>query len=168
MKLQKRVKWLILLAFLLFYVLPNPVKMPVEGATRNDFHSDSFWYHPWGKSGTHKGIDIFAPKSTRIFSATSGMVIFTGSISMGGKIVLVLSPSWQLHYYAHLEKIETHSFSIVNQSTVIGTVGDSGNAKGKPAHLHYSILSLVPYPWRIDSSPQGWKKMFYLDPSEHL
>jgi hypothetical protein len=47
-------------------------------------------------------------------------------------------------------------------------VGDSGNAKGKPTHLHYSIVTLVPHPWRIDGSPQGWKKMFYLDPTRYL
>ncbi|HEB59025.1 MAG TPA: M23 family peptidase, partial [Gammaproteobacteria bacterium] len=33
---------------------------------------------------------------------------------------------------------------------------------------HYSILTLIPYPWRWDASPQGWKKMFYLDPSIRL
>ena len=34
----------------------------------------------------------------------------------------------------------------------LGTVGDSGNARGKPPHLHYAILSLLPYPWRADGS----------------
>ena len=51
---------------------------------------------------------------------------------------------------------------------VLGRVGDSGNAQGKQAHLHYTILSLAPYPWRMDSSSQGWKKMFFLDPDAWL
>lgn len=51
---------------------------------------------------------------------------------------------------------------------VIGTVGDSGNAKGKPAHLHYSILRLIPTPWTIDSTTQGYKKAFFIDPGPYL
>ncbi|WP_284136468.1 hypothetical protein [Pseudoalteromonas obscura] len=50
----------------------------------------------------------------------------------------------------------------------IGTLDDTGNAKGKPAHVHYSILSLVPLPWLVTLETQGWKKMFYLDPSKAL
>ena len=38
----------------------------------------------------------------------------------------------------------------------------------KPPHLHYSIFTLVPYPWRIDGSKQGWMKMFFLDPIYYL
>jgi hypothetical protein len=51
---------------------------------------------------------------------------------------------------------------------VLGRVGTSGNAIGKPAHLHYSIISLLPLPWRMDTSAQGWKKMFFLNPHELL
>jgi hypothetical protein len=47
-------------------------------------------------------------------------------------------------------------------------VGDTGNARGKPPHQHYAVLSVIPYPWRIDGATQGWKKMFYLDPGEIL
>ena len=70
-----------------------------------------FLFYPWGKSVTHKGIDIFATKGTKIYSATKGPVIYTGRIKMGGNVVLVLSPGWQLHYYAHLNKIEISEFS---------------------------------------------------------
>lgn len=44
----------------------------------------------------------------------------------------------------------------------------TGNAKGKPPHLHYSIITLFPYLWRVDRSEQGWKKMFYLNPIAYL
>jgi ABC-type polysaccharide/polyol phosphate export permease len=34
--------------------------------------------------------------------------------------------------------------------------------------LHYSIVTIFPYVWRIDSDRQGWKKMFYLNPIAYL
>ena len=42
------------------------------------------------------------------------------------------------------------------------------NAQGKSPHLHYAIATLIPYPWRIDSDHQGWKKMFSLNPIDYL
>lgn len=41
-------------------VIPQDFSMPVEGAGTSDYHPDSFWYYPWGRSVTHKGVDIFA------------------------------------------------------------------------------------------------------------
>ena len=161
---KKALKIIGFIILIIGLLLNGNIHMPVENATINDYHKESFWYYPWGKSITHKGIDIFAKKGTNIFSASKGLVLYTGQISMGGNIVLILGPQWRLHYYAHLESINTKTFSWVNQKSKIGLVGDSGNAKGKPPHLHYTIVTLIPYPWRIDSSHQGWKKMFYLNP----
>ena len=138
--------------------------MPVKGATASDYHPESFWYYPWGKSVTHKGVDVFARKGTPINSATGGIVLYSGKISMGGNVVLVLGPKWRLHYYAHLNEIRRKPLSIVSKKSTIGTVGTSGNAAGKAPHLHYSIVTPIPYVWRIDSDRQGWKKMFFLNP----
>jgi murein DD-endopeptidase MepM/ murein hydrolase activator NlpD len=148
--------------------IPQDLQMPVQGATKADYNPESFWYYPWGKSVTHKGVDIFASEGTMLKSATWGVVLFSGSISVGGNVVLILGPKLRIHYYAHLEEIKTNSFSIVNKKEIIGSVGSSGNAQGKPAHLHYSIVTIFPYVWRIDSDRQGWKKMFYLNPIAYL
>ena len=142
--------------------------MPVKGATKSDYNSKSFWFFPWGKSVTHKGVDIFSKKGTEINSSTSGLVLYSGEISIGGKFVIILGPKWRLHYYAHLNQLKTSSLAFVYKKSTIGTVGTTGNAAGKPPHLHYSILTIIPYVWRIDSDNQGWKKMFYLNPIEYL
>ena len=97
-----------------------------------------------------------------------GIVLYAGQIQMGGNVVVVLGPKWRLHYFAHLKTIEASIFSIVSSGKLIGTVGDSGNAKGKPPHLHYSIVRLIPVPWKIDGSTQGYKKMFFINPSTYL
>ncbi|HET9435101.1 MAG TPA: hypothetical protein VFO37_15150, partial [Chitinophagaceae bacterium] len=65
---------------------------------------------------------------------------------------------------AHLDKIKTNTFSIICSETIIGTVGSTGNAMGKPSHLHYTIKTIMPYLWRIDKGIQGKRKMLNLNP----
>ena len=170
-KLKRFFTYIIYVSLLLLasgFFIPQNLKMPVDGAGEKSYDKRSFWYYPWGKSVTHKGVDIFAKKGTSIFSATEGLVVYTGEMGRGGNVVLVLGPKWRLHYYAHLDKLNTTEGSFVNQKDVIGKVGNTGNAQGKPSHLHYSIITLIPYPWRMDLSHQGYKKMFYLNPIEYF
>jgi peptidoglycan LD-endopeptidase LytH len=145
-------------------LLPARGAVPVESATHKDWNANSFWYSPWGKSGVHKGIDIFAAKGARVISSSYGLVIYTGNINMGGNVVAVLGPKWRIYYYAHLNSINAKTWDFAGKGDIIGSVGDSGNAKGKPPHLHYSVMSLVPYPWRFTSGWQGWKRMFFMNP----
>ena len=157
------------LAILLIGLLiPQNLKMPVVGASSGSYNHQTFWHEGWGSSIVHKGVDIFAKKGTRINSSTLGIVLLTADIGKGGEFVFILGPKWRLHYYAHLDEIKTSAFSIVTQDTEIGTVGNTGNALTTPPHLHYSISTLIPYPWRIDDAPLGWLKMFYLNPIDYL
>lgn len=149
-------------------LIPQNLRMPVKGATNNSYNPQTFWYNGWGSSVVHKGVDIFAKKGTPIHSSTPGVVLLTKEGSKSGKYILILGPKWRLHYYAHLDEVHTAPFDWVGHNTQIGTVGNTGNAAKTPAHLHYSIVTLVPYPWRIDNAPLGYKKMFYLNPIDYL
>ena len=157
-----------LVIILLGMMLPAKLIIPVEDATRYDWNHHTFWNDRWGRSGVHKGIDIFAEVNRPVISASPGIVVFKGQRKLGGNTVAILGPRWRIHYYAHMKEIKTDFLSLVHQKEVIGTVGRSGNARNKPSHLHYSILSLVPYPWRWDHSMQGWKKTFFMDPTAQL
>ncbi|HBH23296.1 MAG TPA: M23 family peptidase [Cytophagales bacterium] len=168
MKKRYKIGLIILLITTIGFFIPQKFTMPVEGATNSDYNKDTFWYYPWGKSVTHKGVDIFAKEGTKLKSSTSGLVLFAGEIEVGGNVVLILGSKWRFHYYAHLKGIKAKSLTWTKREETIGTVGSSGNAKGKPAHLHYSILTPIPYVWRIDHDRQGWKKMFYLNPIDYL
>ncbi len=150
------------------FLVPQDLKMPVVGATTKSYNHQTFWYEGWGSSVVHKGVDVFAKKGTPIHSSTSGIVISTGNGRKSGKFVLVLGPKWRIHYYAHMDKITTTKYAFVNSDTQIGTVGNTDNAATTPAHLHYSIVTLIPYPWLIDDAPMGWQKMFYLNPIEYF
>lgn len=150
------------------WLLPERIRIPVAGASAKDWHPKSFWFEPWGSSGVHKGIDIFGKVGTPVLSTTDGVVLFTGEIAKGGKVVLVLGPRWRLHYFAHLDAIRTQALSFVASGEAVGTLGASGNAQGKPPHLHYSIVRLVPAPWKVDGATQGYKKAFFIDPAAYL
>jgi peptidoglycan LD-endopeptidase LytH len=168
---KSRLRKLVLLLLLFIaigFLIPQAFEMPVQKANLKSYSQHSFWAYPWGKSVTHKGVDIFAKKGTAIQSATYGLVIYKGTIRRGGNVVMILGPKWRLHYYAHLDRINTKMFSVVSTNTQIGTVGTTGNAVGKPPHLHYTIKSIIPYPWRYDNGIQGWRKMFYLNPIPYL
>jgi len=167
-------RWLIALSspvVLVFCVglgWPESLVIPVRGASSADWNHETFWYYPWGRSVVHKGIDIFAPEGTDVLSATDGVVTYAGRSSVGGNVIVILAPKWRLHYYAHLKEIRAQAGDLVRQGQEIATVGTTGNAVGKPPHLHYSIGTLVPHPWRADCSRQGVLKMFILDPSTKL
>ena len=122
--------------------LPNPV--PGQGLTDT-------WGAARSQGRTHEGIDIFAPRGTPIQTTTQGIVSKVGENNLGGRVVVVVGPGGAGHYYAHLEDYADISPNDwVNAGDVIGYVGDSGNAKGTPPHLHYGIYlngsAVNPYP----------------------
>ena len=148
------------------YILPEKIVIPVEGATKNDWNHKAFWHEHWKKSKVHKGIDIFAKKGTPVLSSTKGVVIYKGKFGIGGNVIFIIGAKWKIYYYAHLAKDVVSFGKFVNASQTIGLVGSSGNAQ--EPQLHFEIMTLMPYLWRWGNSTQGWKKIFYLNPSEIL
>ena len=70
---------------------------------------------------------------------------------MGGNVVSILGPGGVGHYYAHLQQFaDIQPGDWVEVGSVLGYVGDSGNAKGTPPHVHYGIYTqsgaVNPYP----------------------
>ncbi|ANE42791.1 M23 family metallopeptidase [Deinococcus puniceus] len=109
----------------------------------------------WGAARSagrrHEGVDIFARRDTPIEATTRGIVVNVGENRLGGRTVMILGPGGQRHYYAHLERYaELREGDWVEAGEVVGYVGDSGNAKGTPPHLHYGIYAgggaINPYP----------------------
>ena len=141
---MKKLSIIIAIMLLLGFIIPQNAVIPVENATTSDWNPYSYWYFPWGKSGVHKGIDIFGKINTPVISSVNGLVIFTGKLKRGGNVIAVLGPKWRIHYYAHLNAIDTHKFSWVSKGEKIGKLGNTGNAAGRPPHLHYSVISPIP------------------------
>ncbi len=150
------------------FLWPQNLMMPVRGGDANDWNHKTFWYEPWGKSGVHKGIDIFARQGTPLLAATSGIVLYVNTTGRGGNSFGILGPKWRVHYYAHLKTVTAKAGQLVRRGQQLGSVGNTGNAKNRPPHLHYAIISLFPHRDLKDDSTQGWKKQYYLDPGKML
>ena len=168
MQTLKHIVALLVIILIIGLLIPEKLTIPVQGATSKDWNHESFWYSPWGPSGVHKGIDIFGIKDTPVLASTSGIVLYSGELGKGGKVVAVLGPKWRIHYLAHLNSYTVSVGDIVTINDVIGALGNTGNAAGKQPHVHYSIISLIPIPWLATSEQQGWKKIFFLNPHEKL
>lgn len=164
-----RILLISLIIFSFGFIFPEQHKMPVQGASYNDWNKQSFWYYPWGRSGVHRGIDIFAKKGTPVLASTAGFILYSGENSMGGNVILMLGAKWRLHYFAHMEKTNLQKIGFVDAGQKIGLVGTSGNAAGKSPHLHYSIRSLYPRFWLYKANYMyASKRMYYIDPSKYL
>lgn len=120
---------------------PGSLPVPVEGV-RPRALSDT-WGAPRGEGRRHRGIDIFARRGTPILAPVDGLVLDVGHDRLGGNVVKILGSGAQVHYFAHLERfgpLEERGW--IARGEVVGYVGDSGNAKGTPPHLHYGIYEL--------------------------
>lgn len=158
-----------ILIFLCGFIPKESRVMPVQNATVRDWNTNSFWFYPWGRSGVHKGIDIFATHGTPVRATTSGIVLYSGQYGLGGNVVYMLGANWRFHYYAHLDSTKVSALTPVAAGEMIGTVGTSGNAQGKPPHLHYTIKSAFPRFWAYDKQYySSWNRMYYLDPGKFL
>lgn len=165
---MKKLATILLVTFFAGLLIPEEPIIPVQEASTKDWNKDTFWYAPWGSSGVHKGVDIFASRNTPVIGSVPMLTLYRGSLRKGGKVIVALGPKWRIHYYAHLDAIDTNAGLWISRGEKIGSVGDSGNARGKQPHLHYSIINLIPRPWEIDTSQQGYKKAFYVNPGEYL
>lgn len=131
---------------------PRAMVVPVEGlATRSLV---STWHAPRSGGRRHEGADLFAKKGTPVLSAVNGQVWRIGEDSLGGHVVWVLGEGRTLYYYAHLdgfaEGLEVGDH--VKRGTTLGFVGNTGNARTTPPHLHFGMYQV------------GWRGLRAVDP----
>lgn len=130
-----------------------PLRMPVVGLARSDVRS-SFGAPRSGGRRKHKGVDLFAPRGSTVCAATSGLVVYVGTNELGGRIVYVAGEGL-LTYYAHLDSWAPglRAGQRVRRGTPLGRVGDSGNARGTPCHLHFAVHPLWRWAKPVDPAP---------------
>lgn len=91
--------------------------------------------HPKG----HMGVDIRAPGGTAVYPITDGLVTNVGTDPKGGNIVNVQHADGVRSYYAHLGTIQVQKGDKITKESVLGTIGESGNAAGTVPHCHFQV-----------------------------
>ncbi len=129
---------------------------PVEGRDSRAIQS-RFGVARDGGRREHHGVDIFAPRGTPVIAATRGVIRSTTPNTLGG-IVVWLSDQVanQSLYYAHLDTQVVAPGMRVEPGDTLGFVGNSGNARTTPPHLHFGIYArgegpIDPFPYIRES-----------------
>jgi len=127
------------------------MKWPLPGYYRvsSDFTMRD---HPiTGKYGQHTGIDLPAPKGTKIVAAADGKVITVGYNTAYGNRVIISHGGGIQTLYGHMSKTACKVGQQVSAGDVIGYVGSTGYSTGN--HLHFSVLKNGSYvsPWNYVS-----------------
>ncbi|GGI09723.1 murein hydrolase activator EnvC family protein [Egicoccus halophilus] len=114
---------------------------PVEGAVANrDFSND--WGYPRSGGRTHEGTDMFADRGVAVVAIAEGTVVRVNPAdsptSLGGVTVTYRTADGSEWYNAHLDTIaeDLTVGTTVAAGEQIGTVGNTGNARTTPPHLH--------------------------------
>jgi peptidoglycan LD-endopeptidase LytH len=116
-------------------VLINPVAGATNKSVRS-FYGDS---RDGGKR-KHEGVDIFAKKGTPVIAPTSGFITRVGTGKLGGKVIWLRDQKrGHSYYFAHLDDQFVKAGTNVKKGDTLGTVGNTGNARYTPPHLHFGI-----------------------------
>ncbi|MYH52306.1 MAG: M23 family metallopeptidase [Gemmatimonadetes bacterium] len=117
---------------------------PVEGRSMGSIQS-FFGASRDGGRRVHHGVDVFAPRGTPVLSATDGRVRRVRETPRGGKVVWVREPVHEASlYYAHLDSQHVSNGEMVERGDTIGFVGNTGNARTTPPHLHFGLYRRGP------------------------
>ncbi|MBT9392453.1 M23 family metallopeptidase [Hymenobacter sp. NST-14] len=135
---------------------------PVLG--KSDKAIGSFWGA--GRDGgarRHEGVDIFAARGTPVVAAARGYITRVNETPRGGRVVWLADADHGQHlYYAHLDRQLVQPGQQVRPGDTLGLVGNTGNAKTTPPHLHFGVYrhgAIDPYPFlrRADVLPPAPK-----------
>ncbi len=156
-------------------IRPRKLTVPVSGGAATPVTEGVFAAFPVARGysysndygaprsqGSHQGIDIIAPRGIPIYAVNDGVVdrLSRAEQGLGGRYV------WQKgtdgtteYYYAHMDSIAAglDAGDRVSAGQVIGTVGNTGDARFGVHHLHFEWRpkgrSSNPYPHLIAADP---------------
>lgn len=92
-----------------------------------------------GGRRSHKGNDIFAPHGSPAAAVVSGRISRLSSGGISGLMVILQGNDGNSYYYVHMSDFAVSQGQSVSAGQTIAYVGNTGNARGGPAHIHFEI-----------------------------
>ena len=154
---------------------PEPLITPKlgEGGFVFPVWGESAWIDTYGAfragiSGNwHHGQDIFAPLGTPILAVADGTVFSVGWNRIGGNRLWLRDRNGNQYYYAHLSAFTPAAANgrQVTAGTVLGFMGNTGDAEGTPYHVHFEVhpvsLLFMGYDGAVNPAPylEAWKRL---------
>jgi murein DD-endopeptidase MepM/ murein hydrolase activator NlpD len=91
----------------------------------------------------HEGIDIFGAFRTPVVAAADGLITSVTENRLGGKVVFMRPREKDyVLYYAHLDSQMVREGQRVQSGDTLGLMGNTGNARTTPPHLHFGIYGI--------------------------
>jgi hypothetical protein len=119
--------------------LEAQLAFPVDGYNMRAIQS-VFGVERDGGARSHDGVDIFASRGTPVLAAAPGRAYGIDITSRGGKVVWVRDNVRNARlYYAHLDSQAVREGDLIEIGDTLGFVGNTGNARTTPPHLHFGI-----------------------------
>jgi murein DD-endopeptidase MepM/ murein hydrolase activator NlpD len=120
---------------------PPPPPGPVSGwqcPVRGTLSFVDSWMAPRPGGRSHQGVDIMSPRGTPVVLPVGGRTSFrTGGI--GGLTFSLNGDDGNYYYGAHMDSYAGLADGWYPAGTVVGYVGDTGDARGTGTHLHFEI-----------------------------
>lgn len=117
----------------------RPAAPPATGGMVCPVAGPSAFVDTWGaaRSGgrRHEGVDMLGSRGTPLVAAVAGTAQ-PSTNRLGGNAVWLRGANGYSYYYAHLNSFGASG--AVGAGTVIGYMGDTGNARGT-VHLHFEV-----------------------------
>jgi hypothetical protein len=111
---------------------------PIKSGWRTSGVFDPVSVRPNGSKG-HLGVDMRCAEGTPIYSFLPGVVTNVGTDSKGGNVINIQHDDGFRTYYAHLSGFNVNKGDKVDNNTIIGSVGNTGNAMHTFPHLHFQV-----------------------------
>ena len=139
------------------FIWPEP-----KAKVSQPYGPTTFWFEPayGGYPHFHTGIDLVEPFGSPVYAADDGIVALVGSSSSGYGNYVVIAHSGGLDtLYGHLSTTLVKVGQKVNQGTVVGLEGSTGNSTGP--HLHFELRinqrPVDPRPYLPPGAPSAFR-----------
>ena len=96
----------------------------------------------------HRGLDIATPSGQAVYTPSDGTVVFAGTESGYGKVLVIDHGYGVKTRYGHLSEIFAKLGDRVKRGARVAAVGNTGRSTGP--HLHYEV--------RVNGIPENPRK----------